>query len=33
MQVNHIMVTNVMNYFSSETDKSNGKDDIAMMPF
>jgi len=23
------MVTNVMNYFSSETDKSDGKDDIA----
>ena len=28
MQVNHITVTNVVNYFSSETDKSNGKDDI-----
>ena len=33
MHVNHITVTNVMNYFSSETDKSNGKDDIELMQF
>ena len=30
MHVNHITATN---YFSSETDKSNGKDDIALMQF
>ena len=33
MHVNQITVTTVMNYFSSKTDKSFGKDDIAVMHF
>ena len=33
MHVNHITVTAVMNYFSSKTDKSNGKDDVALINF
>ena len=33
MNVNHIMVTNVMNYFSTETYRSNGKDDVGLMQF
>jgi len=30
MHVNHITVTN---YFSREADKSNGKDDVALIQF
>jgi len=33
MHVDHITVTIVMNYFSSEMDKSNGKGDVALNCF
>ena len=33
MHVNHITVTNLMNYFSSETGQITEKDDIALMQF